>query len=248
MILFDSNPMDLIKRRKEAKRTVDPFTDIEIEKILTNCPKKQRFVYEVFLNTSIRLDELTHLRFADFNSERRLLHIRSRSEGGGAKGDKARDIHLPDLLLKKYENYMADYRQKIPATSNYVFVNSQGAPISNNAIWSRMKRLGQKLKIHIHPHKFRATFATDHHRNGTPILVINLLMGHETIETTKRYILVTEDEKREAQQKATWLGKISEDIKQLEKHDREFQDLVSEIDEYIKQGENLVQRLRSLSR
>ncbi|MFX0172633.1 MAG: tyrosine-type recombinase/integrase [Candidatus Hodarchaeota archaeon] len=246
-IYLDSNPIDLVKRRKEAKKLVDPFKDREIEIVLDKCSPQHRFMYEVLLNTGVRLDELRHLKFPDFNSERQILHIKARSIGGGAKGDKSRDIPLPSLFLKKYESYLSDYRLKKPSVSNYVFVSPQGSQLSESGIQGRMRRLGKKLNFRIHCHKFRATYATHLHREGISILTISLLMGHENIETTKQYISVTEEEKRQAQQSATYLGKKSEEAKRIEALNREKQDLLAQINDLIKANELLLERVRRLN-
>lgn len=204
-------------------------------------------MYETFLNSGIRLDELIHLKFKDFDSKRRVLHVRARSSGGGSKGDKARDISIPDLLLKKYEAYLADYRLKIDSKTDYVFVSEQyGTKLTNGSIWSRMNRLQKKLNIHIHPHKFRATYATHLHQEGESVVVISLLLGHENLETTMRYISVTEEEKRKAI-RSTYLGRKSEQSKRIEQLNREKEDLLALVDDLIKQNETLLERIKRLN-
>ena len=47
---------------------------------------------------------------------------------------------------------------------------------------------------HITAHSFRRSFATMHYKNGTGIKDIKELMGHESIETTDRYIFCTEED------------------------------------------------------
>ena len=51
-----------------------------------------------------------------------------------------------------------------------------------------------KVNENITPHSFRRSFATEHSRNGTPIEVLQKLMGHASIKTTQRYILLTEED------------------------------------------------------
>ncbi len=245
-LYLDENPILLVKVKKRAKKTVDPFTSQEIEAILNRSPRSDRFMYELFLNTGVRLDELTNLKFKDFNSERKVLHVRARSLGGGAKGDKSRDIPLPDLLLKKYEAYLADYRLKKFSALNYVFVNHGGNKLPNSTIQSRLKRLTKKLGFRIHAHKFRATYATNLHKSGVSIYTISLLMGHEKIEATIRYIAVSEEEKRIAQRKGTYLGKKTEETKELERINREKEDLENQINELLRLNQKLLERVRRL--
>ena len=148
--------------------------------------------------------------------------------------------------MKKYESYLSDYRLKRPSTSEYVFTNPQGGKLNNQSINTRMRTLSKKLKFRIHPHKIRATYATHLHRENVSVVIISLLLGHESIETTMRYISVSENEKREAQQKATYLGKLSEETQRLERLNREKEDLIAQINELIRQNELLLERVRRL--
>ncbi|MFX0122527.1 MAG: hypothetical protein ACFFAE_02760 [Candidatus Hodarchaeota archaeon] len=61
-----------------------------------------------------------------------------------------------------------------------------------------------------------------------------------------KYISVSESERREAQQKATYLGKLSKEIKRLERLNREKEDLIAQINELIRQNELLLERVRRL--
>ncbi len=84
------------------------------------------------------------------------------------------------------------------------------------------------------------------HREEVSVVIISLLLGHESIETTMKYISVSESEKRQAQQKATYLGKISEETKRLECLNREKEDLIAQINELSRQNELLLERVRRL--
>ncbi|MFX1516284.1 MAG: tyrosine-type recombinase/integrase [Promethearchaeota archaeon] len=123
--------------------------------------------------------------------------------------------------------YLSDCRLKKPSTSEYVFTNPQGGKLNNRNINTRIRTLSKKLKFRIHPHKFRVTYATHLYREIVSVVIISLLLGHESIETTMRYISVSESEKREAQQKATYLGKLSDETQKLERLNREKEDLIA---------------------
>jgi integrase/recombinase XerD len=198
------------------------------------------------LNTGIRLDELCHLRFQDFNSEEKILHARARSDGGGAKGDKGRDIPITDLLLKKYQAYLADYRLKQDIVENFVFLSRNGTPLNTRAVQHRMTSLRNKLGFRVHTHRSRTTFATNLHKSGDSIYTISLLIGHEDISTTKNYILVTRAEQRQAIGKGTPLGRIEEEAKAIEELHGEKADLIAEINELIENQQGLLNRVRNL--
>ncbi|PWI49541.1 hypothetical protein CEE45_01740 [Candidatus Heimdallarchaeota archaeon B3_Heim] len=246
-LYLDSNPLELLKRRKGSKTLPNPFTASQVEIIMRKCPPSHRFMHELLLNTGIRLDELCHLKFTDFDSERKILHVRNRSSGGGAKGDKARDIPVTDLLLKKYQTFLVDYRLKAKTKSDIVFISRKNRPIVPRSVQSRMFALRDKLSFRIHAHRYRTTFATNLHKDGVSIFTIALLMGHEDISTTQNYILVTLDEQRRAISQGTPLGKQELAVTKIEQLNREKQDLVALVDNLIQQNETLLQRIRSLN-
>ena len=51
---------------------------------------------------------------------------------------------------------------------------------------------------HITPHKLRASAATNLAANGTSIQAIASILGHENIQTTRRYVEVLDKEKEDA--------------------------------------------------
>ena len=58
-----------------------------------------------------------------------------------------------------------------------------------------MKRLEERSGVsHVHPHKFRRTFATNMARRGMPIQTIAKLMGHDKIETTMTYVMLYKED------------------------------------------------------
>ena len=46
----------------------------------------------------------------------------------------------------------------------------------------------------IHPHLFRATYATNMLKKGVDIQIISKLLGHSKVETTSLYILLSDEE------------------------------------------------------
>ena len=59
-------------------------------------------------------------------------------------------------------------------------------------------RAGRRLKVHLHPHLFRHTYATRLHELGVDLLVIQGLLGHESVATTEIYTRVSATRQRQA--------------------------------------------------
>ena len=62
---------------------------------------------------------------------------------------------------------------------------------------ARMQDIAKKAGVPwIHPHSFRHFYATNLLRSGAKITVVQELLGHANIETTARYLHVTESDLR----------------------------------------------------
>lgn len=60
------------------------------------------------------------------------------------------------------------------------------------------KQATSELGFHVHPHKFRATFATTLLSRGVDIRTVQDLLGHRDVKTTMRYTATTDEGKRAA--------------------------------------------------
>lgn len=61
------------------------------------------------------------------------------------------------------------------------------------AYWCKLA--SDRLGFHVHPHKFRATFATNLLTRGVDIRTVQDLLGHADVSTTMRYLAVTDERK-----------------------------------------------------
>ena len=51
---------------------------------------------------------------------------------------------------------------------------------------------------HVHPHKFRRTLATDLARRGMPVQEVAVILGHEKLDTTMKYIVQDKDDTKQS--------------------------------------------------
>jgi integrase/recombinase XerD len=86
---------------------------------------------------------------------------------------------LPPFLFRKFN-----------LTSDYFFTNAKGNPLTplvvRQIIQQRIKKAG--IDKPITPHSFRRSFATLLHNKEVQLTTIQRLLGHESIQTTEKYI------------------------------------------------------------
>ncbi len=64
-----------------------------------------------------------------------------------------------------------------------------GRPLTENSIELILSRLGQRSGVaHLHIHLLRHTFATNYLISGGDPFSLQQILGHSTLETTRRYV------------------------------------------------------------
>jgi len=186
------NAVKLIKTEKKLPRVGD-FE--EIKKLLA-APRqleKDKFValrnqaiLETLFSTGARISELINIKLSDIDKNGRIF-IRG-------KGKKERFVYLTPRAQKCIKNYLA---VRPPTDSPYLFVPSRGKnihsknkKISANYLQDRIKKYRELLGLNIPvtPHGLRRAFATYLAERGASVAAIQILLGHESLDTTTRYV------------------------------------------------------------
>lgn len=185
-------PFDPVKLKipKSPKKLVHIYSDDEIKLIFdfveTSIPwitARNRAIIALMLDSGLRQSEICHLEIDSIDRSRMVMKI-------SGKGAKDRMVPLGKFALTLLDNYIGccPYSDK-----ECVFYNRRGNALSNNAIRLFVNKLQKKLPFHLSSHKLRHNFATnyciDHVKvtGKTDVYDLSILMGHESIETTKKY-------------------------------------------------------------
>jgi len=139
--------------------------------------------------TGLRRAELTHLKVADIDSQRMVIHVR------GGKGRKDRDVMLSPKLLEELREHWHRLKRK---PSIWLFPgnrhHSGDQPITTKVVWHACyhaaKRAG--IKKNVHPHTLRHCFATHLLEQGADLRSIQMLLGHNDLEQTTVYLHISE--------------------------------------------------------
>lgn len=117
-----------------------------------------------------------------------------------------RSIPLTKSTIQEIEAHKAWQRREMMEKgyrTEYLFTTSTGAWYLRRNVKKALDRLCKREGLPHHKfHAFRHTFGTNLSRAGVPIEEVSELMGHSRIETTaKYYINIDADRKREAVEK-----------------------------------------------
>jgi site-specific recombinase XerD len=189
---FSKFPLPTVPKTIIKTLTVDQIKAL-LEEIDTNTATGLRNFCIVLLlvDTGMRISEATSIEISNLN-----LNLCSLKTMG--KGQKERIIPFFPHTRKAILKYVTYYRSELCAlASPYLFPARDGNHVGVNTIQQVLRRLAHKAgfgKIKIHPHLFRHTFATMFLAKGGNALVLKDILGHESIQTTQKYVhLLPED-------------------------------------------------------
>ena len=80
------------------------------------------------------------------------------------------------------------------AKTEHLFLNKQGCPITANGVERRVNLFAQRVGVKITPHMLRHTFAKNALDHGADLIQVATLLGHENLNTTRRYLTPGKDD------------------------------------------------------
>ncbi|MEE8470193.1 MAG: tyrosine-type recombinase/integrase [Dehalococcoidia bacterium] len=182
----DENVLRKLKTPKASKKVMTTLTEAETSKILSCIERetvtgfRNEAVILLLLDTGLRCAELVGLQMED-------LFLRDQCLKVMGKGQKERIVPFGDRTaraLLRYLNLRPDANGCGP-----VFLNKDGSPLTENAVKMVFERLANKAGIpRLHIHLLRHTFATNYLLSGENPIKLQRILGHETLEMTRRYV------------------------------------------------------------
>jgi integrase len=187
------NPMQRMPMLKEEEHPVRSLTIQEEERLLNFCRTSSHPVYSLMpdvivvgMHTGMRLSELLELKWTQIDFLSATITL------GKTKAKKVRLLPINrivnETLLKLNQESYDEYVFPIDRSGDLEDVKDRF-----KYHWQEMcKKVGLKVRIH----DLRATFATRLDQKGVGAFTIKALLGHSTMEVTKRYIGVDESCRR----------------------------------------------------
>jgi site-specific recombinase XerD len=187
---------------KQELKEPEVFTPAEEARLIAAArTERDRLLVEFMLRTGLRLREVAQLTVDDIITTPTGSYVRVRQ----GKGKKDRAVPLDTARLKltaKIHRYLKKVRPRDTEQRGLFLsekrVDGDYKPLSERGIQILLYRLGQDTGIHVHPHKFRHTFATRALSAGVDVMALQRALGHTTLTMVSRYVHFQKDDLIEA--------------------------------------------------
>lgn len=147
------------------------------------------YIMKTLAYTGIRNEELKFFTFEAVKSKKMCVLVKNKG--------KERKVPIPQQLRKELLKYCKD-----EGIANGVIFRSpknNTVMLHRSTIFKRLKKIAGIAKVKkslVHAHAFRHLFAITYLENGGNSLDLMNILGHNSIETTRTYILKTQDQLR----------------------------------------------------
>ncbi len=171
-----------VSELEELKKLIESPTQFEKNQMIA---LRNRAILETLFASGMRISELINLKKIQLDKSGKIF-----IEG---KGRKQRFIYLTERAKRHIENYLKKRADDFP----YLFIPDRGRNASNknkhisaNYLQMKIKQYRELLGINIptSAHSLRHGFATYLAEQGANPAAIQILLGHESLDTTSRYV------------------------------------------------------------
>ena len=169
-----------LKASKNKKGVREHLSKEEAEKII-NCAYERKGKYgllvKTLLFTGCRVDEFVNIKVSNVYISDNKIFLEK------PKGDKPRYVPIVSFIKHELITHIGE------RTIGYLFESNRNDKFSCRRIQQIIKELALKVEIEkrVYPHMLRRTIATWLRDKNVPIEDIQLLLGHERIDTTLLY-------------------------------------------------------------
>lgn len=181
---------------------IESPSKLEADSIISS---RNRAILEVLFATGMRISELVALNKRDINSSGRIFIT--------GKGHRQRFVYLTERAMKFLDDYLSlrkDVQEALFIPTKGKTMRFSKQRITPRYIQEKIKQYREILKIDlpVSPHALRHGFATYLAEEGASPVAIQILLGHESLNTTTRYVNASDKFAEESHHKFHPLAKI----------------------------------------
>lgn len=192
---------DIVVRSKDyiklQPKLMAPYSPSEKEilkvKLATKDNKRDLAIVTLLAHGGIRESELTHIELSDVNFDSKSIVIKG-------KGNKVRIIVMADVVYDTLQDYIKEREENGTLDKNkYLFIGRQqyenNKPLHRTTVNAIIKKYSDITGIYLHPHILRDYFCTEaSNKKALTEVQIAALAGHNSLNTTRKYINVKKED------------------------------------------------------
>lgn len=194
---IDKNPALNVAPIKYERIHKKAMSQLDLEKIRNACKtKREKAIVEVLYSTGCRVSELEHLNISDVDFETKEVIL-------FGKGSKHRISYLNAKAEVALKDYLEDRNDDNEAL--LVYDKKPYGRLKKPGIELIIKKIMQRVdgvNVHVTPHVFRHTLASESLNRGMNVVEVSKLLGHSKLETTMEYITTNSTSIKNSYQKS----------------------------------------------
>ena len=156
---------------------------------------RDRAILELFYSCGVRRKELSAIKCQDLDLKRQVLLVKV------GKGNKERCLPVGDCATQWLKKYVEEVRDQLldDVGETAFFLMDYGEAFNHNRLGERVKKYMQMAGIEVQGscHLLRHAMATHMLENGADIRFIQMMLGHEDLNSTEIYTRVSIEKLRE---------------------------------------------------
>lgn len=192
------SPMRHLPKRRTKRTPIETFSREDVQAILARCkrgrcPRRAVALVSLLLDTGLRIGEATSLLLEDVSWTEGLLHA------DGKTGP--RSVPFGRRCKAALKAYVDRERRAEDPSVRTVFLTRTGRPMTTSVATHHLIRIVREAGVDVGkagPHTFRHTFALEFVRAGGDAFSLQRLLGHTTLDMTRRYVHLADADLRAA--------------------------------------------------
>lgn len=182
------------KKKMPALQPEQFMVMVETAKKHPRSPLRNQAMLTVLYDTGVRVGELVGLELERVDWEAGRMVVLG-------KGNKSRVVPVGKSALRAMHRYVHRERTPVMASETRVFLNKFREPLAVSGVQQELEYLALKAgltRADCTPHTFRRGFAVQFLRNGGDVFQLQQILGHESLEMTRRYVQYLDEDLKHA--------------------------------------------------